>query len=141
MANKIKFEKDIYVRDKYGIRRKAFVAGSEEDAYVLDAVARNNEILNPKDLPQEPNPANAATAYSKPFEPHLLEQDKGEFKPNHFERPPQEQVTAEQARPQTMATPAVESAKGSEPLEDEPTKVKVEGKNEAPKKAAPKKDK
>lgn len=48
---KIKIDKDIYVRDQYGVRRRTFVAGEEVEGYVYRAVLKHNTVLNPEDLP------------------------------------------------------------------------------------------
>ena len=47
----IKIEKDIFVRDRHGVKRTAFVAGAEVEEYHINAVKRGNAIVNPEDLP------------------------------------------------------------------------------------------
>lgn len=50
----VRITKDIFVRDKYNIRRVAFIAGDLVDGYVYTAVLRNNTVVNPEDLPIKP---------------------------------------------------------------------------------------
>jgi len=46
----IKIPKDIFARDKYGVKRRVFVAGQVVEGYVINAILRSNEVLNPEDL-------------------------------------------------------------------------------------------
>jgi hypothetical protein len=46
----IKIPKDIFAKDKYGVKRRVFVAGQIVEGYVVNAVLRNNTVLNPEDL-------------------------------------------------------------------------------------------
>jgi hypothetical protein len=48
---KVKIEKDIYVRDKYGVRRHAFMAGHEVDEGFYHSVLSTDTPVNPDDLP------------------------------------------------------------------------------------------
>lgn len=51
---KIKIEKNIYVRDKYKVKRQAFTAGQEVSQHEYDAVLSTNSVINPEDLPKKP---------------------------------------------------------------------------------------
>ncbi len=51
---KVKIEKDVFVRDQYGVRRRAFVAGTEVEKVVYDATFKTNTPVDAKALPQEP---------------------------------------------------------------------------------------
>lgn len=51
---KIKIEKTIYIRDKYKVKRQAFMAGQEVDKFEYDAVLSTNSVVNPQDLPSKP---------------------------------------------------------------------------------------
>ena len=46
----IKIPKDIFARDKYGVKRRVFTAGQVVEGYVVNAILRSNTILNPEDL-------------------------------------------------------------------------------------------
>lgn len=53
---KVFIEKTIFVKDKYGVVRQAFLAGTYEKVYVVRAVAKADTVLNPDDLPEEFQP-------------------------------------------------------------------------------------
>lgn len=61
---KIKIEKNIYVVDKYRVKRQAFVAGQEVDLNEYHAVLSTNAVVNPKDLPILPK-ANTRSLATK----------------------------------------------------------------------------
>jgi len=50
----VKIEKNIYVRDKYKVKRQAFTAGQEVDVNEYNAVLATNAVVNPEDLPVVP---------------------------------------------------------------------------------------
>lgn len=41
---------DIYTKDNYGIRRRVFVKGTKVEGYVINAVLRTSNVINPQDL-------------------------------------------------------------------------------------------
>lgn len=59
---KVKIEKNIYVRDKYRVKRQAFTAGQEVDLFEYDAVLSTNSVINPEDLPQRPKASKRSLA-------------------------------------------------------------------------------
>lgn len=76
MANKIKLEKDIYVRDKYGVRRHAFIAGTEVDEYFFKSVVTNETVVNPEDLPKMDADGNyKRSIHSKSLETKVLAEE------------------------------------------------------------------
>lgn len=103
----IKIEKDIFVRGRHGVKRTAFVAGTEVEEYHINAIRRSNTIVNPEDLPGAKKETKVLPAEEKPEEE--VEKKKEE-------------------------TPKVELKKGDEP-KAEPKKVEAdETKKETPKK-------
>lgn len=50
----VKIEKDIYVRDQYGVKVRMFVAGQEVERFRYDEAFRLNVPVNPEDLPVIP---------------------------------------------------------------------------------------
>lgn len=54
---KVQITKDIYVRDEYGVRRRAFVAGELVELHHYNAVVRTNMVVNPEDLLTSGKPA------------------------------------------------------------------------------------
>lgn len=71
--DKVKFEKTILVRDKYGVKRKAFPAGSEIEKYVVASILKVDSVVNPDDLPEEVKPFVV-----RGMEVKVLEQPKAE---------------------------------------------------------------
>lgn len=59
---KVRIEKNIYVRDKYKVKRQAFTAGQEVDVNEYNAVLSTNAIVNPEDLPTAPKPTKRSLA-------------------------------------------------------------------------------
>jgi hypothetical protein len=55
MADKIKIEKDIFVRDNFGVRRAVWLAGQEVEPYIYNSILRTNTVVNGEDLPVQPN--------------------------------------------------------------------------------------
>lgn len=49
----IKISKDLYVRDKYNVRRRVYVAGQRVTEKDLEYVLANNTVLNDDALPNE----------------------------------------------------------------------------------------
>jgi hypothetical protein len=64
MANKVKIEKDIYVKDKYGVRRHAFIAGDEVDESFYNLVLSTDTPVNPDDLPKAVNKSKQVQSIS-----------------------------------------------------------------------------
>lgn len=63
----VKIEKDIYVRDSYGVRRQVWVAGQEVKRPVYNAVLNTNSVVNPDDLPDvEPKAETLSFSISDP---------------------------------------------------------------------------
>lgn len=58
----IKIEKNIYVRDKYKVKRQAFTAGQLVDQFEYDAVLSTNSVINPQDLPKRPTATKRSLA-------------------------------------------------------------------------------
>jgi hypothetical protein len=52
--SKVKIEKDVFVRDQWGIRVRMFVAGTEVDEHKYNEAFRLNVPVNPEDLPKTP---------------------------------------------------------------------------------------
>lgn len=50
----VKIEKDVYVRDQYGVRVRMFVAGTEVEEHKYNEAFRLNVPVNPEDLPKKP---------------------------------------------------------------------------------------
>lgn len=50
----VKIDKDVFVRDKYGIRVRMFVAGTEVDEVKYNEAFRQNVPVDAKVLPQKP---------------------------------------------------------------------------------------
>jgi len=50
----IKIDKDIYVRDEYGVRWQLFAKGTEVDEFKYNEAFRLNVPVNPEDLPVKP---------------------------------------------------------------------------------------
>lgn len=48
----IVFDKPIYVKDRYGVKRQAFMPNMPVEDYVVAAILRKEEVLNPEDLPK-----------------------------------------------------------------------------------------
>lgn len=51
---KVKIEKDVYVRDEFGVRIREFVAGQEIEEHKYNEIFRRNVPVEPEALPQEP---------------------------------------------------------------------------------------
>lgn len=64
MEKTITIEKDIHVRDKYGVRRQAFIAGTQVEPHVYNAILRSNQIVG--EDPQKLSDLKVGTA---PFQP------------------------------------------------------------------------
>src|SRR5687767_7893507 len=64
MANTVKIEKDIYVRDKYGVRRHAFIAGTEVDRDFYNQILTTDTPLDPDALPEVPTENNSKRSIS-----------------------------------------------------------------------------
>lgn len=50
----VKIEKDVYVRDQYGVRVRMFVAGTEVEEHKYNEAFRLNVPVDPEDLPKKP---------------------------------------------------------------------------------------
>ena len=77
----IKIEKDIFVRDRHGVKRTAFVAGAEVEEYHINAVKRGNAIVNPEDLPGAKKETKTLPVEEKPEKEAEQKEEKKEEAP------------------------------------------------------------
>lgn len=108
MAN-VTFEKDLYVRDKYNVRRRAFLAGDTVEGYIYEAVLRNNTVVNKEDMPEYKGTGGQQSLHKDGMETKALEAQK-----------PKEAAGDE---PAEKAAPK-EEAEAEQPEESAPAKTK-----------------
>jgi hypothetical protein len=71
---KVKIEKNIYVRDKYKVKRQAFTAGQEVELASYHQVLATNAVVNPEDLPAVGEaPTVKRSMHSSPIETKVLD--------------------------------------------------------------------
>lgn len=75
MMNYIKIEKDIFMRDRLGVKIAQWLAGQLVPAYVYHAVVKSNTILNPEDLPVEPVDRGTASLNTQMMETKVLPEE------------------------------------------------------------------
>lgn len=114
----ITIEKDIYVRDKYRVRRQAFKAGQVVDLNEYNAVLSTNAVVNPKDLPKQPVVAKRS------IETKMLPLTAANAEPEVV-------VNSEEEAPKVLAEPkseviAKESAPKKETVKKTETKKKTD---------------
>lgn len=108
---KITIEKDIYLRDQYGVRRRAFVAGEEVEGYVYRAVLKHAVVVNPEDLPNlKVEEVSTGSFHSKPIETKQLPIEEPSTEPEVEEVEPEPEVKKRKGgRPKKHIEEAVES--------------------------------
>jgi hypothetical protein len=77
--SKVRINEDIYVRDSYNVRRRAFVKGDVVELYHYNAVLRTNKVVNPESVEVEtPDVPTGHSLHSKPMEVKVLEDTSSE---------------------------------------------------------------
>jgi hypothetical protein len=82
MAETIKIEKDIFVRDNFGVRRTVWMAGQEVEPHVYNAILRTNTVVNADDLPVKPNLNSAPTLSTTTIQNKMLPEQEPETPEN-----------------------------------------------------------
>lgn len=84
----IKIEKEIYVRDRYGVKRTQWLPGDIVPSYIYHSVLRTNTPVNPEDLPVEPKTEPTTPSFNTgmmetkvlPAEPEVVDEPEEEVK-------------------------------------------------------------
>jgi len=111
---KVKIEKDVYVKDRFGVRRRAFVAGTEVDELKYNEVFRLSVPVAPEELPKVPEFIGTEELNGK-----ILKENKSLFVP--------EEKADEKVAPKAKAEAEVEVEEESEVKEP----VKKSAKNKS----------